>query len=91
MQHKSKTERSFFPQNICDVNQTLFLLPSGLCYFDVKKVFRKSKMSATKTLTYTNRILRKDCYQYTKQPHLSTIGQSYSISMPDDNFKYLAM
>ena len=29
--------------------------------------------------------------QYTKQPYLSTIEQPNFISVPNDNFKYLAM
>ena len=70
-------------------DQTLFLLPSEPCCFDVNNVFCQSKMAAIKTLTYTNRIL--NCCQYTKQPYLSTIGQPNSISVPDDNFKYLAL
>ena len=64
--------------------------------FDVKKFFRKSKMAAIKTLTDTNgilkeRILQSQCYQYTKQPYLSTNKQSGSTSVPGYILKYLAM
>ena len=44
--------------------QTLFLLPSKLCCFDVKNVFRQSKMAAIKNLTDTNRIFKKGYYMH---------------------------
>ena len=72
----------------------LLYCPSEPCCFDVKNVFLQSKMGAIKTLTDTSRIsriLHAHCYQYTNQPYLRTTGQPNSISMPDDNFKYLAM
>ena len=53
-------------------------------------------MAAIKTLTDTNgilkeRILHAHCYQYTKQPYLSTNKQSGSTSVPGYILKYLAI
>ena len=42
--------------------QTLFLVPSKPWCFDVKNVFRESKMAAIKTLTDTNIIFKKGYY-----------------------------
>ena len=60
--------------------QTLFLLPSEPCCFDVKNVFRQSKMLAIKTLTDTNRIFKKGYYMLIV---IST--QSNHIWAPLDN------
>ena len=42
--------------------QTLFLIPSEPCCFDVKNVFRQSKMATIKT--DTNRIFKKGYYMH---------------------------
>ena len=44
---------------ICDVHQTLFLLSSEPYCFEVKNVFRQSKIAAIKTLTSTYRTFKK--------------------------------
>ena len=59
---KRKKILIFFFKIICDVHQTLFLLPSQPCCFEVKNVFRQSKMAAIKTLTGTYRIFKKGYY-----------------------------
>ena len=61
MQHNN--EKSIFFQNICDVYQTFFLFSWQSC-FDAKKVFRKSKMAAIKTLTDANWIVKKGYYMH---------------------------
>ena len=84
-------------QIICDVHQILFLLPifwanhvvltSKMFFVNLKWVPSKLRL----THVELSRILQAHIYQHTNQPYLRSNGQPNSISMSDDNFKYLAM
>ena len=64
MQHKTGNNSFFL--NIRDDLQTLFLfgLTMFVCCFNVNKVFRTSKIDANKTLTNTNRIIKRRHYMH---------------------------
>ena len=93
----TRVKQKYFFQIICDVHQILFLLPTVLAnhvvltskMFSVNLKWLPSKLWLTQV--ELSRILHAHCYQYTNQPYLRTTGQPNSISMSDDNFKYLAM
>ena len=93
----TRVKQKHFFQIICDADQIFFLLPTVLAnhvvlaakMFSVNLKWLPSKLWLTQV--EISRILHAHCYQYTNQPYLRTTGQPNSISMSDDNFKYLAM
>ena len=71
-----------FLQIICDDNQTLLLFPREQCCFDIKSIFRKSKMAAIKTLTDTKMIFKKDITFIFLSAHTATISKHYWTAKP---------